>query len=129
MRDIAIAILPVFAVILGALITHRMNIHLRRRNMYEDVIHDAIAAVAEVQAAHSYIYTDGSHEERARRDNEAKDHYSAAVRKAHATMATASAFNPELARHLPPREKDPNVFAARGQEILFELRRLLTTQR
>jgi hypothetical protein len=125
------AIVPLASVLLGAGITYALNVRTRRRDKADDVIHDAIAALAVAVTSHDYISgvgpwqgaTDDEHRAfLTELSREANHDYVRAVAAARAAIARASAYEPELRRFasVPPTE-----LVEHGDEITGVLRRAL----
>lgn len=103
----ALALIPVLSVLAGAAITYWLNVRTRNRTRIEDILHDAIAAVAVAAASADYIGQVGiwrgatPHEHQAftaRMGLEANERYIKAVAEARSAIARASAYEPSLRR-------------------------------
>lgn len=120
-------VLPFASVLLGAWITYVFNVRQRRRTKVEDILHEAMGAVALAQSSSTYI-TDlpplpgVTSEEHAAflRDIHREGHLSfvRAVAAARAAVARASAFDPQLGDNLDAA----NPFEAHGDAIIARLR-------
>jgi hypothetical protein len=128
--------LPVMSVLLGAGITYWLNVRTRRRSRVEDVLYDAISAVAVAEASHDYITaigpwrgaTEQQHQQfNAELGRIGNSRYVEAVADARASLAKASAYVPELRPYYRDRSRD-DVYR-HAEEIIAQLRAALDRRR
>ena len=125
-------IVPLVAVLLGGAITYLVNVRERRRRRVEDILAQAIGAVATVIATSDFVqrieWPGASPEDREAMNREvARDSIRAwvkAVGDARVAVAHASAYVPELAVRL---RASPNAFTRDAEATVALLQTALTT--
>jgi hypothetical protein len=134
MKDVTVllnAALPLLSVLIGSAITYFLNVRTRQRSKVEDVLHEAIAAVAVADASQHYITSTGTwqgatpadyEDFRSQLGRQANEAHVRAVAEARAALARASAYAPELREYY---QSNTDAVYKRAEEITEALRKRL----